>query len=193
MLPLKLPHGRVWLRVAKPDWADPLDTSFAKKSGGRWNPRDSFDALYFNVDLATAQLQVERMCAGTPVTPEDLSDEAYTMVAATLPVIQQCADVVSDVGLTDLGLPTCYPLDHSGDFIPHSTCQAIGVTLRAALASGVLCRSACTEDGRGREFAWFPINGQTAASAWDTPIPYGDWRYAVGWSDIGLADQDEVA
>ncbi len=107
---VRLPDGRVWLRLAKPDWADPLDPSHAQQNGGRWNPPGSFATLYLNGDVATARMQIQRMLAGYPVRIEDLDDGAYVLVAATLPGSQTCAEATSPSGLEVLGLPDSYPL-----------------------------------------------------------------------------------
>lgn len=181
-LPVLLPDGHVWLRAADPAWADPLDPSYARDRGGRWNPPGSFPALYLNGDVATARMQIERMLAGSPVTVDDLDDEAYVLVAATLLGAQTCADATSQEGLRSLGLPDTYPRDSDGDEIDHHVGQPIGGQVHDAGLDAVWCRSACTADGRGRELAWFPSNRDAAARAvWSEPLPYGAWRYAGGW------------
>lgn len=186
---VSLPNDRIWLRVAKPDWPDPLDATFAQEHGGRWNPSKSFPALYLNADVMTARLQIERMLAGTPVTSDDLADDAYTLVAATLSHTQHGADAVSVSGLHALELPESYPLDASGTSISHASCQARGVGVHSQGLNGVWCRSACTEDGRGRELAWFPADHSDANPVWTTAVPFGDWRYANTWKELGFADQ----
>lgn len=189
-LTVLLPDGRSWLRTADPAWADPLDPSYARDRGGRWNPPGSFPALYLNGDVATARMQIERMLAGSPVTVDDLDDEAYVLVAATLPGGQTCADATTEAGLRSLGLPDTYPRDPHGDEIDHPACQAIGRHVHDEGLDGVWCRSACTADGRGRELAWFPLDRNAAARAvWSDPLPFGAWRYAEGWEDLGLGDQ----
>lgn len=187
---VRLPDGRVWLRLAEPEWEDPLDPSFAAAHGGRWNPPNSYPVLYLNGDVETARLQIGRMLAGSPVHLDDLDDAAYVLVAATLPRAQQSADAVTDSGLRALGLPPTYPLDRAGTPIGHATCQSVGMVLHGAALRGVWCRSACTSDGRGRELAWFPATRRSRARpVWDDPLPLGRWRDADGWPELGLADQ----
>ena len=41
-------------RVCDPSWRDPLDTTYAKRFGGRWNVADSLGALYLNATIAVA-------------------------------------------------------------------------------------------------------------------------------------------
>lgn len=188
----QLPNARVWLRVVKPDWSDPLDPGFARVRGGRWNPPTSYPTLYCSADVTTARLQVERMLDGSPVTLDDLRDDAYGLIAFTLPNAQRCADAVGDEGLQSCGLPPSYPRDAQGVGIGHSVCQLIGAKIHALGLRGVWCRSACTNDGSGREVAWFPATNRSKAKAlWDRPLPLRQWRYAVGWSDLDLDEQPD--
>jgi hypothetical protein len=189
---VKLPDGRIWLRVAQPDWTKPLDPTYAQNFGGRWNPPRSFPTLYLNGDVVTARLQIERMCGGTPITPDDLADDAYVLVAATLPEAQLGADAVSVEGLISLGLPESYPLDGHGDSIPRETCGAIGAGLQQQGIRGVWSRSTCTDDGRGKEFAWYS-GTQNATAVWQDALQFGVWRYAETWHDIELPHQPDPA
>lgn len=189
---MQLPDGRVWLRVADPSWTDPLDPSHAREHGGRWNPPGSFDTLYLNADLQTAQLQIERLLAGSPVHPDDLDDDAYLLVAATLPRTQAAADAVSGPGLKALGLGEAYPLDSRGRRVQQATCQEIGVRLHDAGLRGVWCRSAQGTDARTRELAWFPATARSVARpVWSEPLPWDSWRHAAGWADLALEDQPD--
>lgn len=190
-LSVALPDGRVWLRVADPAWAQPLDPSFARRAGGRWNAPGSYNTLYMNADVVTARLQLERLCAGTPVTIDDLDDEAYVLIAATLPTAKRAADAISGEGLAALSLPMRYPLDEQGRAVPWQTCQTVGAHIREAGFQGVWSRSACTDDGRGREVAWFPEDGERAHPLWDSALPLGSWRYANSWNELNLTDQPD--
>jgi hypothetical protein len=181
---------RVWLRVASRDWVNPLDPSWAGTHGGRWNPPNSFPALYLNADVQTAQLQIERLCEGMPFSEEDLSDDAYSLIPARLPGAQRVADSVSEQGLSAVGLPSSYPLDRDGKIIDRAVCQPIGNRIHEFRLNGVLCRSAASIDGRSRELAWFP-HTRAAQPLRKPPIPYGQWRYAMNWRDIGLRDQPD--
>lgn len=174
-----LPDGRIWLRVADPEWSDPLDPSFAAASGGRWNPPGSFPVLYLNADLVTARLQLHRLVAGQPYTVDDLDDDAYVLVAATLPKRQRCADALSPAGLRALGLPPSYPVDAAGEIVGHDTCQAIGERVHEANLRGVWCISAATPEPTGQELAWFPASSRSRARpVWAEGQPLGQWREA---------------
>jgi hypothetical protein len=132
------------------------------------------------------------MCAGTPAAPDDLDDNAYTLVAATISTDVRAADAVSDEGLDAMRLPVTYPIDVGGRRISHDVCQPIGQAAFNDGVDGIWCRSACTPEGRGRELAWF-TRGQAAAAVWDTALPFGRWRYASLWADLGEAVQPDPA
>lgn len=121
---------------------------------------------------------------------EDLDDEAYVLVATTLPRTQTSADAVTTDGLVSLGLPATYPRDSSGVDVPRAVCRRIGEEVHAYGLRGVWCRSACTPDGQGRELAWFPATRRSQGrGVWDTPLPLGEWRDATSWADLGLDEQ----
>ncbi len=134
------------------------------------------------------------MLEGSPVTMEDLDDHSYVLVAAFLPRGQIVADAVTDAGLTALGLPASYPRAAGGREVGHEICQRVGRAVRGQHLRGIWCRSASTADGRGRELAWFPAAiRSTAMPGWRHPLPFGSWRSAVSWSDIGVPEQRDPA
>lgn len=138
----------------------------------------------------TARLQIEQLLEGSPVHVEDLDDPAYVMLAATLPRTQTCADATTAAGLRALGLPDTYPRRPGGRPVKQGMCQAIGRQIYDERLRGVWCRSARALDGRARELAWFPATPRPRARpVWAVPLPFGQWRYAVDWADIGLPDQ----
>jgi hypothetical protein len=189
-----LPDRRIWLRVADPLWTNPLDPSFAAASGGRWNPRDSFPVLYLNADVITARLQIDRIAEDHPFTADDLDDDAYLLVATTLPRSQTCADAVSRAGLKSLGLPPSYPLSAAGEVVERGVCQPIGAEVHEAGLRGVWCISAASPTLAGRELAWFPASARSRARpVWKEGQPLGQWREAADWTDIGLRDQTDPA
>lgn len=167
------PADHLWVRVAKPDWEDPFDASFAGRHGGRWNPPRSWPTLYLNRDLDTARAQVSRLLEGTFARPEDLSDDAFVLVAARLPIVE-VADVVSASGVKAAGLPSTYPLNSNGSIVSHGRCQAVGTQAHADGLGGVEARSACTPDGSGRELALW--SGLESVRSVRRRVPYGRWR-----------------
>jgi len=177
-LAIRIPDGQRWLRVAARGWGDPLDTVFSEPRGGRWNPPGSFPVLYLNADLYTARAQILALLEGQPVRPEELEDDAYVLVAATLPGRQSVADAISARGLAALGLPKSYPRDEHGRRIARTACQPVGAAVHASGLRGVSCRSAATSDGTGRELAWFPARRSSRAKQVGRPVAFGVWWYA---------------
>lgn len=172
-VPARLRDGQHWLRVADATWDDPLDPSYARHRGGRWNPPDSFPVLYLNEDLTTARSQIVHMLDGWPVDAEDL-DPPFVLVTVVLPRRQIAADAVSDEGLDHLGLPPTYPLRGSA-LISHDECRPIGAAVKLVGLRGVHARSAVTPDGSGRELAWFPARRSSKATAVGEAIPFDRW------------------
>ena len=176
MIDVLLPDGHVWLRVVRPEYADPFDMSFAQAQGGRWNPPASWPTLYLNEDMATVHAQVRHMFVDRGIEPDDLDDDAPLHLAAcTLPQRQRVADAHTSAGLKQLGLPSTYPLTRRGNTIGRGITQTIGATVHGAGLRGVWCTSAA---GIGREFGWFPASRSIAVPAWSRSKPFGHWRHA---------------
>jgi RES domain-containing protein len=168
---------RQWLRLADPDWQDPLDPTFSASHGGRWNARGAHPTLYFNADLHTARANVRAALADYSAHPEDFSARGGpTLVTAQLPARLEVADAVRPDGLKALGLPPTYPRQRNGRTVAWSTCQRIGAAVHAAGHAGVWCRSAaCPADRPGEELAWFPRPRQRAQLL--STRHFGDWYY----------------
>ena len=166
------------MRVAQRDWADPLDTSFAQRQGGRWNPPNSWPTLYLNRDLDTARAQIARLLARTPITPDDLADDAYELLAVTLPTADSAdiVDIVSHEGVTAADLPATFPHDAAGKLIPHPICQHIAQRAHQSGANGIEARSALAaiSPSATSELAWWP--GSRRATQIGGRVPYGEWR-----------------
>lgn len=175
-LTVRLRDGQEWLRVADPEWGDPLDPSFAADRGGRWNPPNSFPTLYLNEDLPTARAQIVKLLEGFPIEPEDL-DPGFDLVLATLPRSQDVADAISDDGLQALGLPATYPRHPNGRPVRHETCQPVGAEVQALELRGVYARSAAMTDESGRELAWFPARADSRATL-VRRVHFEDWWFS---------------
>ena len=72
-----------FVRVADPDWRQPLDPSFAAVRGGRWNPPSSFPVLYLCSTPAVAREVVLGRLAGLPYGLLDLRSENARLRLAT--------------------------------------------------------------------------------------------------------------
>jgi hypothetical protein len=141
-----------YLRVADPDWDDPLDGRYAAQRGGRWNPPESFAVVYLCQTVAVARANVYRRLEGQPYGPEDLRPEAGPVLVRTGVPEDRYLNVVTEAGLRDAGLPRTYPRDSRSRIIPHRRCQPIGLRAWEAGLPGVAARSAWTA---GEELAYF--------------------------------------
>lgn len=161
------------LRVADPDWPDPLDPAFAAQGDGqRWNP-PGLPCLYLNRDDATARANVRRKFLGLPYGPEDLDPAtAPVLVEVDVPA-GNAADAYTDEGLAALGLPVTFPRDANGRVIPHAMCQPHGQDAFDRGLDGVDARSAAS--GGDRELAWIP-RGRVPESR--PAVPFDEWWYA---------------
>jgi RES domain-containing protein len=93
-----------YLRVASPDWDDPLDGSYAAAKGGRWNPPGSYGTVYLNRTQTVARLNVDRLHVGLPYGPEDLDPNQAPILVATDVPEHDYLDVVTDAGIAAAGL-----------------------------------------------------------------------------------------
>ena len=178
----QVPDRHIWLRITRPHYGDPFDPAFAQRRGGRWNPPESWPTLYLNEDLATVHAQVRYLFADRGIEPDDLDDGApIRLAAATLPVRQRVADVISAAGVESVGLPESYPVDVRGEPVAHEVTQAIGVQAHDAHLRGVWCRSA---SGFGHELAWFLSSRASARPVWEQPLSFGAWRHAPTLADV---------
>jgi hypothetical protein len=149
-------RGGEYLRVADPDWDDPLDGAYARERGGRWNPPDSFPVVYLCLTVDVARANVYRLLAGLPYGPEDLDPDAAPVLVTTSVREDRFVDAVGAPGLASLGLPRTYPTDNRGRPVSHGRCQAVGQRAWDAGEPGIACRSAAKVARKGgEELAWF--------------------------------------
>ena len=145
-----IPRGGPYLRVADPDWDDPLDGRYAAERGGRWNPSESFPVVYLTSSVAVARAYVFQKLEGQPYGPEDL--KTGPLLVRTRVPDNRYLNAVTDAGLRDVGLPKTYPLDSHRRLIPWRRCQPIGLQAWERGLPGVAARSARAD---GEELAYF--------------------------------------
>lgn len=166
--PLPNPHvsrGGLYYRLGDPDWIDPLDGTYSKERGGRWNPPNSFAVVYLNASEETARANVRRRFEPQPFSPDDLLDDRLPELVDSIVPADDVVDVLSDEGCLSIGLPVSYPLDKRGREIPPETCQTKGQSLFDLGEAGIACRSAATpKPPYGEELAWFQRDSKLAAS-----------------------------
>ena len=129
------------LRVCDPSWADPLDTTFSKRHGGRWNAPGEFGVLYLNATVAVAAGNARRAYEGEIATLFDLLPEQRPDLQLVTVASMRVVDAVTDGGLRALRLPASYPVGASW-----AACRRIGARAHAAGEHGIACRSADATD-----------------------------------------------
>jgi len=157
-----------YLRVADPDWEDPLDGAVSMTRGGRWNAPGGYRAVYLNADLATARantrLLIEEAIQGMPFAFHDLEPCALpVLIEVDLPS-GDILDARTDRGLMSAGLPTTYPRSEAGDPLPLQDCQRVGTRAHRAGVSRIAYRSAANAAGGG-EVAWLEDHGGPLAAS----------------------------
>lgn len=138
-------RGGSYNRLAEPAWTDPLDTSYSRERGGRWNPPGSFGVLYLNRGLRMARLQMVRKLSGHPYGVEDL-DEAEQHDLVDVEVAERkWLDCVTAPGLESVRLPVTYPRHRNGQPVRHAHCQPAGEAAFDDGRSGIACRTAAAD------------------------------------------------
>lgn len=169
-------RGGAYYRVVAPTWRDPLDTSYAKTYGGRWNPPGEFGALYVNADLRVAAANARANHAGRAIKLFDLLPDARPeLVTVDIPTID-VLDAWSPEGVAALGFAANFPYA-----VPWPPCQAVARTAHAAGIAGVAARSnaeATPTEVVGEELAAFdgvdvgPLRERRSFAEWyPDPIP----------------------
>lgn len=149
-------RGGAFNRLAEPHWEDPLDTSFSKQHGGRWNAPGSYGVLYLNMTEEMARIHVEHRLAGQPYNIEDLEPAAQHDLVEVDVAETDALDLVSGGGLRAVGLPVGYPLDAEGQPVTHEQCHSVGRAAYDAPLPAIVCRSAAAgAAATGEELAVF--------------------------------------
>ena len=137
-------RGGACNRLAEPHWVDPLETTFSKQYGGRWNAPGSYGVLYLNATEQLARLEVEHKLAGHPYGIEDLDPaEQHDLIEVNV-TETDALDLVSDKGLQAVGLPVSYPLDAARGPVEHAQCHPVGQAAYDEPLPAIACRSAAT-------------------------------------------------
>jgi hypothetical protein len=180
-----LRRGGRYLRVADPDWDEPLDGSYSVRFGGRWNPPGLYPVCYLNGDLATARATarhlLERRLAGLPFTVDDIDPEELPVLIETDVDVDELVDVVTDDGCVAVGLPRAYPVDGMGAPVSWGVCRPIGTTAWIDRRAAIACRSAAdTAPPDGEEMAWFQRGRRLEVAQRRTFV---DWYGPIDWPE----------
>jgi RES domain-containing protein len=172
-------RGGAYNRLAEPSWTDPLDTTYSRERGGRWNSPGSFGVLYLNRDLRTARLQVQHKLLGQPYGVEDLdADEQHDLVAIDVEE-RAWLDCVTDAGLEAIDLPTSYPRYANGRPVRHETCQPISRAAYDDSRPGIACRSAADGATLGDEELAVFDRDATAALRMTGRQSFSEWFWGT--------------
>jgi RES domain-containing protein len=137
-------RGGSYHRLAEPSSADPLDTSYSRQRGGRWNLPGSFGVLYLNRDLRLARLHVQHKLRGHPYGIEDLDESEQHDLVDVEVAERDWLDCVTVAGLEAVGLPDTHPRHRNGRPVRHVDCQPVGQAAFDDRRHGIACRSAAT-------------------------------------------------
>ena len=146
-----LVRGGDYCRVAGPGWADPLDPSFSRERGGRWNPPGRFAVVYLNSSMQLARAQLRTKLGRRGLEPEDLIPTAAPLLVDVRVPEDHYADVVTARGVQAAGLAPTYPLDAAGRVVPRETCRPFGVLAHREAIPGIACRPAVAKAPVGSE------------------------------------------
>jgi hypothetical protein len=173
---LRVGRGGAYFRLADPGWEDPLETSYSRAAGGRWNMPGTFGVLSLNATVPMARLQVAHKLAGQPYAVEDLDEsEQHDLVSVAVPEGDHL-DCVSDEGLAAVGLPASYPLDPAGVSVGWETCRPIGQAAYSDGAPRIACRSAVAgATAQDEELGVF--DREAANVAITDRRPFADWYW----------------
>ena len=167
-------RGGSYNRLAEPSWTDPLDTSYSKQRGGRWNPPGSFGVLYLNRDLRMARLQVQHKLRGHPYGVEDLDESEQHDLVAVEVAERDWLDCVTVPGLDAVGLPATYPRHANGRPVRQETCRPIGQAAFDDCGPGIACRSVAVDAAASdEELAVF--DRDSAAVRITERHPFAEW------------------
>jgi RES domain len=167
--------GGRYLRVANPDWDNPLDGSHARDVGGRWNRPGSYPVVHLNRSLRTARLNCLHKYRDLPYGPEDLDEAEAPVLVATDVTPGRHADCISEAGLDGWGLPTSYPQHRDGEPVSCEECRPVGEAAHSAMLDGVACRSAAEGAGPDdHELAYFERDDASALEPAER-VAFRDW------------------
>lgn len=144
-------RGGLYFRVCDPEWASPLDTSFNKERGGRWNPPGKFGLLHLNATIRVAAANARKHFEDEIHTLFDLRPQFRPVLYDIAVRRSEFVDCVTDQGLRDVGLTAGYPENTSW-----LRTRAVGIRAHQNNEDGIASRSAAEMDRNlGEELAIF--------------------------------------
>lgn len=132
---------------------DPLDGSYARDNGGRWNPPGSFEVIYTSCSIKAAIAFLREHYRNESINPWEQPEEKQRDLYELLLDQDGLVDAISSEGLIGLGLPKSYPRR-----VSHSTTQPVGQRLYDEGHPGIWYR--CAPDPTEEEIALFRDHAQ---------------------------------
>lgn len=142
------PYNGVVYRYVPHSAIEPTDGSFAMRTGGRWNPPDSFPVLYTNCSVDVAVANLWDRFKGEAVQPWEVAEERQADLYELRIRQENLVDVATPEGMRGVNLPPDYP-----EGVGHERTQPIGERLHGESRPGLWCRSAARP--KGEEVALF--------------------------------------
>jgi len=130
-------RGGIYFRVCDPEWASPLDTSFNKERGGRWNPAGKFGLLHLNATIRVAAANARKHFEDEIHTLFDLRPQYRPVLYDFAVRRSESVDCVTADGLRDVGLTPAYPQNTSW-----MRTRALGTRAYESGEHGIASRSA---------------------------------------------------
>src|SRR5438105_1296114 len=135
---------------------EPLSGALSREHGGRWNPPGSFPVLYTFLSRRVARTWVEARLARGGIALSEVQPEALPDLLVLECHLEQLADLATDAGLKEVGLPSTYPIGFETEAAYPAT-RPIGMSVYSARAHGVLTRSATATSWEGPVMNWGEI------------------------------------
>jgi RES domain len=155
----------------------PLATQYSVTTGGRWNAKGSYEVLYTFTSPNTARNFLTTKAAQAGLSLDDLQPSRQQDLVILNGTYGNVADLTTDEGLEEVGLPSSYPIGFM-DMNAYSVTQPIGATLHDTGHSSILTRSASATNWEGpmKNWAEFMILVDNAPlPEMVERIPHKDW------------------
>lgn len=157
---------------------EPLTARFSI-NGGRWNPPNTHLVLYTYSAVHTAQVAFTNYALNLGVDVANINPEFQRDLVVLQLNANQLADVATNFGLQNVGLPPEYPIGYKSEADWAKT-RPIGQGIYASGARGIVTRSASLTDWSGpiegwAEIAVFPDRCEAPVIL--QRLAFSDWFY----------------
>ncbi len=144
-------RGGLFFRVCDPEWVSPLNTSFNKERGGRWNPPGKFGLLHLNATVRVAAANARKHFEDEMHTLFDLRSDYRPVLYDVAVRRSEFVDCVTDDSLRNAGLSAEYPQNTTW-----LRTRQVGIRAYNEGEHGIASRSAAEMDPNlGEELAIF--------------------------------------